>query len=139
MKIVMDTDTIVAAMRSNRGASFALIEAARAQRVTLSATVPLCLEYESVCHRPEHRLAAEPSAAEVGIFLDGIVDLIEPAEVFFLWRPQLRDPGDELVLEAAISAGAAAIVSFNIRDYLPAALLFELEIPTPAEAMRRIG
>lgn len=134
----MDTDTIVAAMRSNKGASFALIEGAREKRVTFAATVPLCVEYESVCHRPEHRLTAELSASEVGIFLDGIVDLIEPAEVFFLWRPQLRDPGDELVLEAAISAGAAAIVTFNTRDYLPAALLFGLEILTPAETIRRI-
>ena len=139
MKIVMDTDAIVAAMRSNKGASFALIQAAREKRVTFAASVPLCIEYESVCYRPEHRLAAELSSAEVGIFLDAVVELVEPTEIFFLWRPQLRDPGDELVLEAAISARASAIVTFNVRDYLPAAHLFELEILTPAEAFRRIA
>ncbi len=135
----MDTDTIVAAMRSNQGAAFALIQAAREKKVVFTASVPLCIEYESVCHRPEHRLAAELSVAEVGIFLDTIMELIEPTEIFFLWRPQLRDPGDELVLEAAISSQTSAIVTFNVRDYLPAAQLFNLEILTPAEAFRRIA
>jgi putative PIN family toxin of toxin-antitoxin system len=137
MRLVIDTDVVVAAMRSNRGASFALIEAARHQRVNFAATVPLCFEYESVCYRLEHRQAAELSAAEVDIFVSAIIDLIEPVEIFFLWRPQLRDPGDELVLEAAVNARADAIVTFNRRDYLPAAGLFGLEVMLPKDVLRR--
>ena len=97
----MDTDAVVAAMRSPGGASAALLRAARTGRVTLLATAPLCLEYESVCSRPEHVEAARFSQADLGVFLDAVVALVEPVEAWFLWRPQLRDPGDELVLEAA--------------------------------------
>lgn len=135
----MDTDTIVAAMRSPIGASAALLRAARCGRVTLAATVPLCLEYENVCSRPEHVAAAEFSPADLAVFLDAVVDLVEPAEVWFLWRPQLRDPGDELVLEAAVNGHTAAIVTFNRRDFRPAADRFGLDVLLPAEAIRRVA
>lgn len=137
MRLVMDTDTIVAAMRSPGGASAALLRAAHAGRVTLLATTPLCIEYETVCARPEHMEAAGLTATDLTVFLDALVDLVEPVEAWFLWRPQLRDPGDELVLEAAVNGGAAAIVTFNRRDFLPAAEKFGLGILLPAEAIRR--
>ena len=135
----MDTDTIVAAMRSPTGASAALLRMARRGRVTLVATVPLCLEYEGVCSRPEHVTAAGFSPADLTVFLDAVVNLVEPVEVWFLWRPQLRDPGDELVLEAAANGQAAAIVTFNRRDFRPAADRFGLDILLPADAIRRVA
>ena len=134
----MDTDTIVAAMRSPAGASAALLRAAREGRITLTATVPLCLEYEDVCSRPEHMTAAGFDATDLAVFLDAVVDLMEPVNAWFLWRPQLRDAGDELVLEAAVNAGAAAIATFNRRDFRPAADRFGLDILLPAEAIRRV-
>ena len=134
----MDTDTIVAAMRSPMGASAALLRAARSGRVTLAATAPLCLEYEGVCSRPEHVVAAGFAPADLAVFLDTVMNLVEPVEVWFLWRPQLRDPGDELVLEAAANGQAAAIVTFNRRDFRPAASRFGLDILLPAEAIRRV-
>lgn len=135
----MDTDTIVAAMRSPTGASAALLQAARREHVTLAATVPLCIEYEDVCSRPEHVAAAEFSSADLSVFLDAVVSLMEPVEAWWLWRPQLRDPGDELVLEAAVNGRTAAIVTFNRRDFRPAAERFGLEILLPAEATRRVA
>ncbi len=134
----MDTDTIVAAMRSPTGASAALLRAARRGRVTLAATVPLCLEYEDVCSRPEHVAAAEFSSADLAVFLDAVVNLVEPVDVWFLWRPQLRDPGDELVLEAAVNGRAPVIATFNRRDFRPAADRFGIDILLPAEAIRRV-
>jgi len=134
----MGTDTIVAAMRSPTGASAALLRAARDGRVTLVSTVPLCLEYEDVCSRPEHMAAAEFSPADLTVFLDAVVGLVEPADVWFLWRPQLRDPGDELVLEAAVNAQADAIATFNRRDFRAAAGRFGIDILLPAEAIRRV-
>ncbi|HEY5315306.1 MAG TPA: PIN domain-containing protein [Pirellulales bacterium] len=134
----MDTDTIVAAMRSPAGASAALLRAARSGRVTLPATAPLCLEYEDVCSRPEHMLAARFGPPDLAVFLDALVDLIEPVDVWFLWRPQLRDPGDELVLEAAVNGRAVAIATFNRRDFRPAAERFGIDILLPAEAIRRV-
>jgi len=134
----MDTDTIVAAMRSPSGASAALLRMARGGQVTPAATVPLCLEYEGVCSRAEHVAAAGFSAAELAVFLDAVVGLVEPTDAWFLWRPQLRDPGDELLLEAAVNAGAAAIVTFNRRDFRSAADRFGLDILLPAEALRSV-
>ncbi len=72
------------------------------------------------------------------VFLDAIVDLVEPVDIWFLWRPQLRDPGDELVLEAAVNGRADAIATFNRRDFRPAAGRFGLQILLPAEAIQRI-
>ena len=135
----MDTDTIVAAMRSPTGASAALLRVARSGRITLPATAPLCLEYEDVCSRPEHTEAAKFSPADLIVFLDAMIDLVEPVNVWFLWRPQLRDPGDELVLEAAVNGRADAIATFNRRHFRPAADRFGIDILLPAEAIRRIS
>jgi len=138
VKVVLDTDVVVAAMRSPRGASAAILRAARQGRVTLLASVPLALEYEAVASRTEHRLAAGLSEHEVKIFLTAVVALVEPVTTHFLWRPQLRDPGDEMVLEAAVNGGADALVTFNTRDYGTVPALFGLEILLPREAIRRI-
>lgn len=135
---MMDTATLVAAMRSPGGASAALLRAARGGRVTLLATAPLCIEYESVCSRPEHLVDAGFDMAELTVFLDAVVDMVEPVEAWFLWRPQLRDPADELVLEAAVNGRAAAIATFNRRDFLPGAGRFGVEVLLPAEAIRRV-
>jgi predicted nucleic acid-binding protein len=134
----MDTDAVVAAMRSPGGASAALLRAARSGRVTLLATAPLCLEYETVCSRPEHVQAAGLGPAELAVFLDAVVDLVEPVEVWFLWRPQLRDPADEMVLEAAVNGRAAAIGTFNARPFLPAATSFGVSVLLPREALGRL-
>lgn len=125
-------------MRSPGGASAALLRAARAGQVTLLATAPLCLEYEGVCSRSEHVAAAGFGPQDLAVFLDAVVDLVEPVDAWFLWRPQLRDPGDELVLDAAVNGRAAAIATFNRRDFLPAAARFGVEVLLPAEVIRRL-
>lgn len=138
MRVVLDTDVIVAGMRSPRGASAALLLDALAGRLTLLLGVALAIEYEATCMLAEHRLAAGLSEKEVGVFLDAIVALAEPVESHFLWRPSLRDPADEMVLETAVSGRAEAIVTFNLRDFGIAPRRFGIEILRPAEAMRRI-
>ncbi|UAJ11163.1 PIN domain-containing protein [Glacieibacterium megasporae] len=136
--MVLDTDAVVAAMRSPTGGSAALVRAARRGEVVLTATVPLAIEYEAVCSRAEHVVAAGFSPGDLMVFLDALVGLLEPADVWFLWRPQLRDPGDELVLEAAVNGRAAAIVGFNRRDFGVAPARFGITFMTPGEALRRL-
>ncbi len=135
----MDTDAVVAAMRSPSGGSAALVRAARRQEVTLTATVPLAIEYEATCARAEHMTAAGFGVGELAVFLDALVALLDPADVWFLWRPQLRDPGDELVLEAAVNGRADAIVGFNRRDFGAAPGRFGIEFWSPGEALRRLS
>jgi putative PIN family toxin of toxin-antitoxin system len=138
VRIVLDTDAVVAAMRSPGGASAAILRAVRESRATMSLSVPLAMEYEAVCGRSEHRLEAGLSSRQVGIFLDAIVAMAEPVETHFLWRPQLRDANDEMVLEAAINGRAEALVTFNIRDYGSAADRFGVEVMLPRKAIGRI-
>jgi predicted nucleic acid-binding protein len=90
-------------MRSPIGASAAIVRAAREKKVTLLLSVPLALEYDAVCRRPEQWEPAGLSLRQVEIFLNAVIALAEPVQTHFLWRPQLRDPNDEMVLEAAIN------------------------------------
>jgi putative PIN family toxin of toxin-antitoxin system len=137
-RITLDTDVVVAAMRSPRGASAAILVAARNERITLVASVPLALEYEAVCKRAEHRLEAELSEGEVDAFLDAVIAIAEPVETHFLWRPQLRDPADEMVLEAAVNGRADALVTFNKRHYASVPSRFGIDTLLPREALERI-
>jgi predicted nucleic acid-binding protein len=125
-------------MRSPRGASAAILRAARNGRVTLLVSVPLGMEYEAVCSELEHRLAAGLSEREVEIFLDAVLAMAEPVKTHFLWRPQLRDPGDEMVLEAAVNGRANALVTFNVRDFGIVPARFGIELMVPSEAIGRI-
>src|ERR1035437_7932869 len=134
----MDTDAVIAAMRSPTGASAAIVRAVRQRQATLLLSVPLAMEYEAVCRRSENRMAAGLSDRQVEIFLDAIVAMGEPVETHFLWRPQLRDPNDEMVLEAAVNGRADALVTFNVRDYGNAPAQFGVEVLLPREAIARI-
>jgi predicted nucleic acid-binding protein len=135
---VLDTNGFVAAMRSPEGASAALIMRRGKGQVTLLANVALALAYEATCQREEHAAAAELSAAEVGIFVDAVLAMVEPVESHYLWRPLLRDPADELALEAAANGNATAIVTFSQRDFGAVPLRFGVEVLTPAAMLRRI-
>lgn len=126
-------------MRSPNGASAALLRSARQGAVTLVANVGLALEYEAICTLTEHRLAAGLTNAETMIFVDAVIALGEPVETHFLWRPQLRDPADEFVLEAAVNGQAAAIVTFNGRDFGAAPSRFGVEVLAPLAVLRRIA
>ena len=101
-------------------------------------TVALAMEYEAVCHEAEHRLAAGLSERKVDIFLTAIIALAEPVETHFLWRPQLRDPDDKMVLEAAVNGRADALVTFNLWDFGTAPSRFGIEVLLPREVVRRI-
>jgi putative PIN family toxin of toxin-antitoxin system len=138
VRLVLDTDAVVAAMRSPTGASAAIVRAVRQRQATLLLSVPLAMEYEAVCRRPEHRVEAGLSERQVGIFLDAIIALAEPVLTHFLWRPQLRDPNDEMVLEAAVNGRAEALVTFNVRDYGTAASQFGVDVLLPREAIARM-
>ena len=134
----MDTDAVVAAMRSPAGASAAIIRVVRQRQATLLLSVPLAMEYEASCRRSEHREESGLSVKQVEIFLDAIIAMGEPVRTHFLWRPQLRDPNDEMVLEAAVNGRADALVTFNVRDYGTTPAQFGVEVLLPREAIARI-
>ena len=138
MRVVADTDVIVAAMRSPGGASAAILRAARQSKITLLVSVPLAMEYEATCSEAERRLAAGLSEREVEIFLDAVMAMAEPVKTHFLWRPQLRDPGDEMVLETAVNGRADGLVTFNVRDFGTVPARFGIELIIPREVLGRM-
>lgn len=138
MRLVLDTDVVVAALRSPQGASAALLEMALDGHCVLLANVPLAVEYEAVLMRAEHRLAAGLTASEMTVFVHGLVSLLRPVASHFVWRPQLRDAADEMVLEAAINGGADALVSFNHRHFHHAAARFGLPLLLPRDVLRHL-
>jgi len=101
-------------------------------------SVPLALEYEAVCRRPEHREAAHLDEADVEVFLDALVAMAEPIEPHYLWRPQLRDAADEMVLEVAANGNADAIATFNVDDFGEVPRMFGVEVLLPRDVLSRI-
>jgi predicted nucleic acid-binding protein len=134
----MDTDVLVASVRSDRGASRVLLTAALERRCRVLVSVPLMLQYESVLTRPEHLVAAGITEADVQVLLDAIAVVARPVRISYLWRPMLPDPNDDLVLETAVNGSTEVVVTFNRRHFEPAAARFGVEILAPAEAVRRL-
>ncbi len=134
----MDTDVVVAAMRSPSGASAALLRLLLDGEGVWLLSVGMALEYEAICMLADHRLAANASAEDVTNLLDTIFGVSVPVEIHYQWRPQLTDAGDEIVLEAAVNGRADAIVSFNHRDFRGAPGRFGIQLRTPAEVLREI-
>lgn len=138
MRLVFDTATMVAAVRSDAGASRRLLVAALERRLAILVSVPLMIEYQAVMTRPRHLAASGLSAEEVGALLDAIAAVAEPVRLAFLWRPAARDPDDDMVLEAAVNGRAEAIITFNLRDLENAARQLGIEVLSPGAAWKRL-
>lgn len=138
-RVVLDTSVIVAALRTRRGAANEVLRRVAARRLLLLATPPLFLEYEDVLKRPEQRLAHGLALEAIDEFLTELAALIEPVEVHFQWHPQVRDPSDEMVLEAAVNGRADALVTYNLRHFALAGERFEVRILRPAELLRKVA
>jgi predicted nucleic acid-binding protein len=138
MRLVFDTDVMVAAIRSDAGASRRLLQSILERRrgLTLVISVPLLIEYEAVMTRPEHLKEARLSTADVGVLLDAVAAAAEPVRLAYLWRPQLPDVDDDMVLEAAVNGGASGIATFNRRDFGPATRQFGISTLLPGELVR---
>jgi putative PIN family toxin of toxin-antitoxin system len=133
VRLVLDTNILVAASRHRDGPSHALIQAIRRGRAKVCCSATLFLEYESVLKRPEQLAVSGWSEEDVDAVRAELASLVEPIRLHYRWRPQLRDPSDEMVLEAAVNCGADALITYNLRDFLPAAR-FNLAVLTPPQA-----
>jgi putative PIN family toxin of toxin-antitoxin system len=137
-RVVLDTSVVVAALRTRSGAGNAVLRLVANRRLIPLATPPLFLEYEDVLKRPEQRLVHGLAIAAIDEFLAELAALIEPVEVHFQWRPQLRDPNDEMVMEAAINGRADALVTYNIADFALAGERFSMPVIHPAVLLRKV-
>ena len=114
-RVVLDTNVLVAAARSRLGASHELLSSLPHAAYEPAISVPLFCEYQAVLLRPENLLGRQPAQAEA--FLDYLLSVSHLQEVYFLWRPALPDPADDMLLELAVAAGCRHVVTHNLRDF----------------------
>ncbi len=143
-KIVIDTNVILSAMFSNRGASFRLLElliaSAEEERLHNVVSVPLAMEFEEVLLRSKNRKRyAHFSMQELRLIISDIVAISHQTKLHFLWRPFLKDSFDDKVLETAVNGGAEAIVTFNTKDFVGVKKMFNIDILTPSELLKIEG
>jgi putative PIN family toxin of toxin-antitoxin system len=116
MKIVLDTSVLVAATRSKQGASHILVAGLPSPHYEICLSVTLYMEWQDVLSRPEH-LPPTQTPENARQFLRYLASIAHLQDVYYLWRPFLRDPADDMVLELAVASGARFIVTHNIRDF----------------------
>jgi len=139
MRVVIDTSVLVAGLRSRLGASNELLELVALGKCIPLVTTAMFLEYESVLRRPEQRAATGMRLEDINGFLAAFASAAEPVEIDFMWRPQLTDPADEMLLEAAVNGRAKYLVTHNVSDFLPAATSFGISVITPGQFVKRLA
>jgi putative PIN family toxin of toxin-antitoxin system len=133
--VVLDTSVLVAALRSRRGASFEILAALGRGEFEISISVPLVLEYEATLLRHAGELNLD--STDVLGLIDYICEVAVNQEIFFLWRPFLRDAGDDLVLEVAVAATSDALVTHNVRDFSGSEQL-GIRVVTPKQFLQEL-
>lgn len=134
--VVLDANVLIAGLRSNRGAAFRLLSLIGMGNLEICLSVPVMLEYEEVLLEQLEELCF--TECDLRDLLDYLCSVGKHQEVYFLWRPYLRDTKDDLVLEAAVAGNCDAIISYNRRNFAGAEK-FGVGILTPEEVLRRIG
>ena len=135
-RIVLDTNVLYAGLRSRRGASFRLLETVGTGLFELVVSVPLVLEYEEVLRKKARSLGL--TFGDVGDVIDYLCNVAKKRKIFVLWRPFLKDPDDDMVLELAVEAGCDRIVTFNRKDFAGIEK-FGIQAVTPGEMLRELG
>ncbi len=137
MRIVLDTSVLVAAARSRNGASFQLVSMLPIADFEIAVTVALYTEWQAVLTRAEH-LPPGATVNEALAFVRYLASIAHQQDVYFLWRPLLRDPDDDMVVECAVASGSTMIVTHNVRDFAAAASL-NIRAVTPGDFLRMVG
>jgi putative PIN family toxin of toxin-antitoxin system len=135
-RIVIDTNVIVSALRSNKGASFQLLSLIDSGKFKFGLSVPIVIEYEAAAKRLITHGGL--SATDIEAIIDYVCAAGEHYKIYFLWRPILKDPKDDMVLELAVASKADAIVTFNRNDF-KGSETFGIRIITPQQLLMEIG
>jgi putative PIN family toxin of toxin-antitoxin system len=136
MRVVIDTNVLVAALKSSRSASYRLVSLLPSDRFSIAISVPLVFEYESVLKQA--KVPPEISEEDISDFIDFLCYIGYRQDIFFLWRPFLPDPSDDLVLEVAVASGCDAIITYNKRHFRDIEK-FGLRALDPKEFLAEIG
>lgn len=136
VQIVIDTNVFISALKSNRGAAYYLLSLIGKTHFEVNISVPLVLEYEAIAKRVIPGL--DLTEKDIDDIIDYICLVSNKHEIYYLWRPFLKDPKDDLVLELAVQAGCHHIISFNKRDFFGAEK-FGISVYAPWEFLKERG
>jgi putative PIN family toxin of toxin-antitoxin system len=136
LQIILDTNILVAAFRSRRGAANLLLSKLNDERWQVNVSTALLLEYEDVLKRLQ--MKAFISDSDVEIFINGLCSISEYQNIFYLWRLLAKDPNDAFILELAVRVNADFIITYNQKDF-PAAADFGIKLVTPKEFLQFTG
>lgn len=136
-QIVIDSNVLVAGLRSKNGQAFRLLQLVGTGLFGINLSVPLVLEYEDVLARPNLSLPVTPAVIEAVIDYHCAVG--RHHRIYYLWRPFLRDPKDDMILELAVKANCDYIVTFNKRDFVGVMKQFGIQVATPGEFLASWG
>ena len=114
-RVVIDTNVFISSLRSKRGASFKVVSMIGTGRFHIAVSVPLVVEYESVAKRQGRSINL--TEQEIDDVLDYVCHVARRQRIFFLWRPFLRDPKDDMLLELAMASRSDRIVTHNVRHF----------------------
>jgi putative PIN family toxin of toxin-antitoxin system len=135
-QIVMDTNVFITALRSQLGASYKLLSLIDKDIYQLNLSVPLALEYEEVAKRMLGEIAL--SEKDIDDILDFVISRSNHWRIFYLWRPQLQDPSDDMILELAVTASCDYILTYNIKDFAGSEK-FGIKTITPKAFLEMVG
>lgn len=132
-RVVLDTNVVVSALRSRTGPAFRLLSLVGTGRFDIALSVPLALEYEDAA------LRASPISVEaLHKILGFLCSTAHQQKIFYLWRPYLPDPGDDMVLELAVASQASHVVTYNLR-HLRGVARFGIQVVNPEDFLAEIG
>ncbi len=114
--VVLDTNVIVSALLSRNGASFQILSRAGTGAFDINLSVPLLIEYEDATKRRSREMGLRHS--DIDDVLDYLCKVAKHREIFFLWRPFLRDAEDDMLLELAVESNCDCIVTHNVKDFV---------------------
>jgi len=135
-QIVIDTNVFVTALRSQYGASYKLMSLIKSEKFKVNLSVPLVLEYEAIAKKMIGEIALKEK--EIDDILDFVISKANHWQIYYLWRPQLKDPGDDMILELAVTANCEYIITYNLDDF-KGSDKFGVTAITPKEFLQKIG
>ena len=141
MKIVIDTNVVLSALFSNKGASNKLlIWLFKTKKKYNVVSNTLVTKFEDVLTREKNlKQYNNLEKEDVLAFIDDICLISYHQSIHFLWRPFLKDANDDMVLEVAVNSNAGAIITFNPKDFKGVKKSFDIDIFTPKEYLIKIG
>ena len=136
LRVVLDTNVLVSGLRSKQVASYKLLTMLGEGQFVTAVSVPLVVEYEKALADPRTKVPFSP--ADIGKFIDYICTVSDKRKIYYLWRPHLPDPGDDMILELAVAGRCDFIVTYNVRDFKGAGQ-FGIKILMPGQLIKLLG